>query len=275
MEWPDARIETTFRLRRGNSPLVVSMPHVGTRIPAHLLPRLTLEALRRLDTDWHLARLYDFLGDLDATTIEATMSRYVVDLNRPPDDANLYPGHDTTGLVPVDTFRREPLYREAGIPDRAEVAQRVDLYWRPYHRHLEDEIARVRSEHGMAILWDAHSIVSRAPRFFEGRLADFNLGTAGGTSCDAALARRLHEALGRHSAYRAVLDGRFKGGYITRRYGEPARNIHAIQLEMAQATYMDEECPFRFRNDLAASVRPILREQLEIALAWAGGATAA
>jgi N-formylglutamate deformylase len=269
MASPAAGIETTFRLRRGNSPLVVSMPHVGTGIPESLLPRLTLEALRRPDTDWHLARLYDFLGDLDATVIEATMSRYVVDLNRPPDDANLYPGHDSTGLVPVDTFRREPLYRDAKAPDHAEIAQRVDRYWRPYHRRLEDEIARVRSEHGVAVLWDAHSIVSRAPRFFAGTLADFNLGTAGGTSCDAALARRLHEALCGHAAYRAVLDARFKGGHITRRYGQPARNIHAIQLEMAQAIYMDEECPFGFRSDLAASVRPILREQLEIALAWA------
>jgi N-formylglutamate deformylase len=267
-----ATIETAFRLRPGNSPLIVSMPHAGTRIPAAILARLTLQALRRPDTDWHLARLYDFVDDLGATTIEATMSRYVVDLNRPPDNANLYPGRDTTGLVPVDTFSGKPVYRDEGVPDDAEIAQRVESYWRPYHRRLEEEVERVRAEHGVAILWDAHSIISRAPRFFDGRLADFNLGTAEGASCDAALACRLHEALGRHPAYTAVLDGRFKGGYITRRYGQPARNVHAVQLEMGEAIYMEERCPFTFRNDLAASVRPILREQLEIALDWARSA---
>ena len=264
-----------YRYRRGSSALIVSMPHVGTFIPRHVGRSLSDCAARRPDTDWHLPRLYDFLDELGATVITATHSRYVVDVNRPPDGSNLYPGRDTPRLCPVDTFHSEPLYRDATEPDEEEVRRRVNAIWRPYHRRLEAEIARVRLEHGAAVLWDAHSIVSEAPRLFEGRLPDFNLGTAGGTSCDPGLAEALRVALSRHSAYTSVLDGRFKGGYITRRYGQPAEGVQAIQLEMAEAIYMDEASPYGFRADLARRVRPILREQLEVALGWVNRGRAA
>ena len=244
------------------------MPHVGTFIPRGVGRELADCAARRPDTDWHLPRLYDFLGDLGATMIVATHSRYVVDVNRPPDGTNLYPGRDTPRLCPVDTFRSEPLYCGGVEPDASEVARRVDSVWHPYHRRLASEIARVRGEHGAAILWDAHSIVSEVPRLFEGRLADFNLGTAGGKSCSPELAGALLVAISRQTDFTAVLDGRFKGGYITRKYGNPADHVHAVQLEMSEAVYMDECSPFTFRRDLADRVRPILREQLEIALAW-------
>lgn len=257
-----------YRFRAGSSPLVVSMPHVGTIIPPALSRPMALAAARRPDTDWHLPRLYDFLEELGASVLAATFSRYVVDLNRPPDDQSLYPGRVTTGLVPAETFDGDSLYREGESPDAAQVAQRLRAYWQPYHRRLADTLRHVRERHGIALLWDAHSIVSVAPRLFEGRLADFNLGTADATSCDPALARTLHDALRRHSGYTAVLDGRFKGGFITRQYGRPADGIHAIQLEMSECIYMHEQCPFTFREDLAREVRPILREQLEIALRW-------
>ena len=258
-----------YRFRQGSVPLVVSMPHSGTWIPPSLSRDMTDAALLRADTDWHLPRLYDFLGELGASVIVATHSRYVVDLNRPPDDANLYPGKDTTSLCPIDTFGKEPIYLAGRAPKPEAIRVRVDRHWAPYHRRLAGELARVRQEHGVAVLWDAHSIVSVAPRFFEGRLADFNLGTCGGTSCGSALAGRLDSALGGHREWRSVLDGRFKGGHITRRYGRPAEDIHAVQMEMAQANYMDETSPFTFREDLAARIRPILKEQLEIALDWA------
>lgn len=257
-----------YRYRRGSSALIVSMPHAGTFIPRGVGRELADCAARRPDTDWHLPRLYDFLGDLGATMIVATHSRYVVDVNRPPDGTNLYPGRDTPRLCPIDTFHSEPLYRGGVEPDATEVARRVDSIWRPYHRRLASEVARVRAEHGGAILWDAHSIVSEVPRLFDGRLPDFNLGTADGTSCSPELAGALLVAISRQAAHTAVLNGRFKGGYITRKYGNPAENIHAVQLEMAEAVYMDECSPFSFRRDLADRVRPILREQLEIALAW-------
>ena len=257
-----------YRYRRGSSALIVSMPHAGTFVPHTIGRSLTDCAVPRPDTDWHLPRLYGFLGELDATLIVATHSRYVIDVNRPPDGANLYPGRDTPRLCPIDTFKSEPLYRGAD-PDDAEIARRLEAVWRPYHRRLEREIARVRDAHGVALLWDAHSITSVAPRLFEGRIADFNLGSADGASCDPALSRALLRILERHSRFTSVLDGRFKGGYITRRYGDPARGVHAIQLEMAQALYMDEAPPFAFREDRAAAVRPILRELLEAALAHA------
>jgi N-formylglutamate deformylase len=260
------RTVAPFRLRRGTSPLIVSMPHAGTFIPHGIGRRFADVAALRPDTDWHMPRLYDFVEPLGATVIVATHSRYVVDVNRPPDGANLYPGRDTPRLCPIDTFDSRPLYRDGGEPSADEIAARVESIWKPYHRALEREIERVRAEHGAALLWDAHSIISHAPRLFEGRLPDFNLGTADDASCDPALSRALIEALGRHRDFTCVLNGRFKGGYITRHYGRPRENVHAVQLEMTQCLYMDEAPPFHFRKDLADRVRPILREQLEIAV---------
>ena len=257
-----------YRYRYGASPLIVSMPHVGTFIPHSVGRAMNEVAARRDDTDWHLPRLYDFLEELDATVIAANCSRYIVDANRPPDGANLYPGRDTPKLCPTDTFDRQPLYR-SGDPTGDEIARRVDTVWRPYHRRLEHEIERVRALHGVAVVWDAHSIVSVAPRLFEGRLADFSLGTADGASCEPALARSLLAAIQRHPGYSSVLDGRFKGGYITRRYGAPSKGVHAVQLEMAEETYMSESCPYTFSAERAARVRPVLREQLGIALDFA------
>ncbi len=255
-----------FRLRRGTSPLVVSMPHAGTFVPHSVGRHFSDVAALRPDTDWHMPRLYDFLEAIGATIIVATHSRYVVDVNRPPGGENLYPGRDTPRLCPIDTFDCTPLYRDGFAPSEDEIEARVAAIWKPYHRSLEREIARVRGEHGVAVLWDAHSIVSRAPRLFEGRLADFNLGTADDASCDPALSRALLAALERHRDFTAVLNGRFKGGYITRHYGKPADSIYAVQLEMAQCLYMDEAAPYAFREDRAQRIRPILRELLEIAI---------
>jgi N-formylglutamate deformylase len=258
-----------YRLRRGRGPLVLSMPHVGTFVPRSIGSALADCAVRRPDTDWHLPRLYEFVESMDATVIAATHSRYVVDLNRPPDGANLYPGRDTPRLCPVDTFAREPLYRGAVEPGKAEIARRVALAWHPYHRRLKAELARVREEHGIAMLWDAHSIAPEVPRLFEGRLPHLNLGTASGTACDPRLAGELLAALRRHPEYESVLDGRFTGGYITRTYGRPGDNIHAIQLEMTTDCYMDLEPPYPYRADRAAQIQPVLHEQFEILLDWA------
>jgi N-formylglutamate deformylase len=257
-----------YKYRRGSSALIVSMPHVGTFVPYSIGRAFSDCAARRPDTDWHLPRLYDFLGELGATVITATHSRYVVDVNRPPDGANLYPGRDTPRLCPIDTFHSEPLYRGGIEPDPREIAHRVDRVWWPYHRRLAREISRVQQEHGGAVLWDAHSIVSEAPRLFDGRLTDFNLGTADGKSCDPGLSHELLVALSRHSGHTAVLNGRFKGGFITRNYGNPAAGVHAVQLEMSEAIYMEETSPYAYRRDRAAGVQAILREQLEIALGW-------
>jgi N-formylglutamate deformylase len=255
-----------FAFRAGSAPLLVSMPHVGTHVPADLAARLTREARVLPDTDWHLERLYDFLDALGASALVATHSRYVVDLNRPPDNTSLYPGQDTTALVPLDTFARAAIYRDGAAPDEAEVAQRVERYWRPYHAQLGRELERLRAAHGYALLWDAHSIASRVPRFFEGRLPDFNLGTAGGRSCAPGLSDAVAAVAQRAAGYTAVLNGRFKGGYITRRYGQPNTGVHAIQLELAEIAYMDEAPPFAFDPARAARLRPVLRAMLEAML---------
>ena len=255
-----------FRFRRGSSPLIVSMPHTGTHVPEWLAPRLSAAARPVPDTDWHLERLYDFVDDLGASVLVATHSRYVVDLNRPPDNTNLYPGQDTTGIVPLDTFHREPIYLPGFPPSEEEVAKRIETYWRPYHQQLRAAITDVKAKHGYALLWDAHSIFSELPRFFTGKLTDLNLGTADGKSCAPEIGEALLKSV---EGYSAVLNGRFKGGYITRQYGNPANRVHAVQLELSEATYMDERPPYAFRETLARKLRPQLRTFLELFLSVA------
>jgi len=258
-----------FIFRRGSAPLLVSMPHVGTHIPDDIASGMTDAALRLPDTDWHLERLYDCLDELGASVLVATHSRYVIDLNRPTDNANLYPGQDTTGLCPVDTFHKEAIYRDGCLPDDAEIQRRIASYWVPYHATLDEELRRLRAEHGVAMLWDAHSICSVVPRFFEGRLPDFNIGTASGASCDPQLGEELLAIAREAGGYSAVLNGRFKGGHITRHYGRPADNVHAVQLELAEATYMQESHPYAFDEGLAEGVRPLLKRFLGHMIAFA------
>ena len=259
-----------FLFHQGTAPLLISMPHAGTHVPPAIAARLTPEARQVPDTDWHLPRLYEFAQALGASILVATHSRYVVDLNRPPDGTSLYPGQCVTGLCPVDTFDDRPLYANpADLPDEAEVAARRAAYWAPYHAQLRAELERLRAAHGVAVLWDAHSIRSVLPRFFEGRLPDLNLGTGQGTSCDPALAEQLLAIAKAATGYTAVLNGRFTGGYITRHYGEPARNIHAVQLEMTQCSYMQEALPFDYLPEVAARVQPHLKRMVEAALAFA------
>jgi len=252
-----------FRFKQGTKPLLLSMPHVGTHIPDALARRMMPIARTVPDTDWHLEQLYDFAEQLGASILVATHSRYVVDLNRPPDNANLYPGQDTTGLCPIDTFAKLPLYRMGEEPDDTEIRHRVGTYWKPYHAKLQEELARIRKEHGSALLWDAHSIASQVPRFFQGRLTDFNLGTAGGTSCRPEIGAKMIEIAKGAPGYTSVLNGRFKGGYITRTYGKPAQGVEAVQLELSEITYMDEPHPFGYRKDLAGKVQPHLHAMLE------------
>lgn len=259
-----------FLLHRGSVPLLISMPHVGTHVPADIASRLTPQARQVHDTDWHLERLYGFARELGASVLSATHSRYVVDLNRPPDDASLYPGQNVTGLCPVDSFDNQPLYAHPnGVPDAAEIAARRTAYWMPYHAQLQAELERIRAEHGVVVLWDAHSIRSVLPRFFEGTLTDLNLGTADGASCDVALAQALLTQAQAATGYTAVLNGRFKGGYITRHYGQPQRNIHAVQLEMTQCSYMQETMPFDYLPDVAGRVQPHLQRMVQAALSFA------
>ena len=260
-----------FSVEQGTAPLLVSLPHDGTGLPEDIAARMTPAARRVPDTDWHVARLYAFACELGASIITPRGSRYVADLNRDPAGHALYPGKRETALVPTVTFAGEPIYRDGMEPGDAELARRQHGYWQPYHDALAAELARLRALHPRVVLWDGHSIRSQVPMFFDGRLPDFNLGTASGSSCSPALQARLTEILrerapgGAGATYSHVVNGRFKGGYITRHYGQPQAGIDAVQLELAQYTYMDEDS-FDYLPERAAPVQAIIRALLETCL---------
>ena len=259
-----------FVFHQGTAPLLISMPHAGTHVPTEIAQTLTAEAQHVPDTDWHMPLLYAFAQALGASTLVATHSRYVVDLNRPPNGESLYPGQSVTGLCPVDSFADTPLYADGRTAvAAAEVQRRRTQYWQPYHDQLRAELERLRALHGKVVLWDAHSIRSVLPRFFAGKLPDLNLGTVDGTSCDAALAQQLLTLAQAAPEHTAVLNGRFKGGYITRHYGEPERGIHAVQLEMTQCSYMQETLPFAYLPERAQRIQPTLQRMLQAALDFA------
>lgn len=251
----------TYTLHPGTTPLLVSLPHDGTELPDDIAARMTPAARRVPDTDWHVARLYAFARELGASMIVPKFSRYVVDLNRPPDDVSLYPGQNTTGLCPQVQFSDAPVYLPNQQPSADEIAERVIRYWRPYHDALVAEIARIKQAHGRVVLWEGHSIRSVVPYLFDGRLPDFNLGTANGASCSPALERRLSASLEAQSDYSFIINGRFKGGYITRNYGDPNSGIDAVQLELAQCNYMDEQS-FDYQSAKAGEVQSVIRTML-------------
>lgn len=259
---PNSAISSqAFQLTQGRLPLLISIPHLGTQIPQTLATQMTPEAMHLVDTDWHLDRLYDFAQAMGASVIQARYSRYVIDLNRPPTGESLYPGQITTGLCPTETFRGVPLYLAAGAPSAADIERRRAFYWQPYHDALAAELARLRQLHGQVLLWDAHSIASVLPRLFEGKLPDLNFGTASGASCDGKILQAALRCLD-GEPFTRVVNGRFKGGYITRHYGQPSRGIHAIQLELCQSLYMNESVPFDYQPDIAQQLQPALQRML-------------
>lgn len=262
----DTRSVNTYELVRGDTPLIISIPHGGERIPESIKPLFNPVALQRDDTDWHLGLLYAFAREMGASVIQARYSRYVIDLNRPADDSSLYPGQTTTGLVPTETFDGQPLYQSGFTLSAAEKNARLNTYWRPYHQALQTQIELVRQQHGYALLWDAHSIRSQIPRLFDGVLPDFNIGTNADQSAPATLAEQLAQMVHAGSAYSAVANQRFKGGYITRHYGCPHQKVYAIQLELAQKTYMLEKPPYTYEATQAAQVAVIIKRLITHAL---------
>lgn len=252
-------------LHRGTAPLLISLPHDGSAIPDALAARMAPHARSAPDTDWFVSHLYGFARDLGASMLIPRYSRYVVDLNRPPNDTSLYPGQNTTGLCPIVQFSGKPVYLPGAEPDAAEVAARVETYWQPYHVALGEELARLRAQHGRVLLWEGHSIRGDVPFLFEGRLPDLNLGTVSGASCSASIQARIEAALGAQTDYDWVVNGRFKGGYITRHYGCPEGGIDAVQLEIAQRIYMDETTA-AWRDDLAVQASATIRSLILTAM---------
>jgi len=245
---------TPVEIQSGEGPVVLAFPHVGTHVPEGIRADMNAEGLVLRDTDWNVFELYDGLLS-QVTTVRATFHRYVIDANRDPSGESLYPGQTTTGLVPHTTFDNVPIWREEHEPSMQEVARRVAAFHAPYHAALAAELDRVRRKHGIAILFDCHSIRSAIPWLFEGVLPDFNIGTDGGKTCAAALETAVHEIC-RASDQTTVLNGRFRGGWTTRHYGRPEQGIHAIQMELAQSSHLSTEAPpFDLNPEKATALR--------------------
>ena len=255
-----------FEYHRGESPILVSFPHDGTDFPARIKPGLNEHGLKNTDGDWYIFELYNRIIGRDISYIRARYSRYVVDLNRSPAGELLYPGKMETGICPLATFDGMPVYLPGKQPGDREVRSRVETYWQPYHNHLQAELRRIRDRHGYAILWDAHSIRAEVPGLFDGVLPDLNFGTAGGRSCAQALIEQLVGYAARASTYSVALNGRFKGGYITRHYGDPASGVHSIQLEINQNTYLTNTEEPEMNQEQARRLSLLLHSLLQSAV---------
>lgn len=250
---------SVFETRQGTSPVILAFPHTGTDVPADIWARLNDNGRKLADTDWHIHKLYDGLL-AGATTVRATFHRYVIDANRDPEGASLYPGQNTTALVPTTDFDGQAIWKDGEEPTEQDIAFRVGTFHAPYHAALKAEIERVKAIHGVAILYDCHSIRSHIPFLFEDTLPDFNIGTNAGASCAVEFERVTAEIAGYAAGYTSIVNGRFKGGWTTRHYGRPALGVHAIQMEMAQSTHLaTEEPPFAYDPEKAEKLRPHLK----------------
>lgn len=252
-------MNSLYSFSAGTSPLLVSMPHSGVIIPKLILNRLSESAKTVPDTDWHIPQLYDFVRGQGHSVLRANYSRYVVDLNRPPDNESLYPGQAGTGLCPDSQFNGAPLYFPGEAPNELEITSRRETYWQAYHDKIHHTLSDIKSQFGYAILYDAHSIASRVPRLFDGQLPDLNLGTANGTSCAQTIQAAISHII-EPSHYSSAINGRFQGGYITRHYGDPHNNIHALQMEIAQGTYMQEHDHGLYLEKKAEQLRGVLKQ---------------
>jgi len=252
----------------GNSPLLLAQPHGGVDIPENIVSRLNTQGKALADTDWHISRLYAGLEN-DVTIVSTPIHRYVIDANRNPSDESLYPGQNTTGLCPATTFDGAAIYLPGEEPDETEIAERQKIFHQPYHDALANQLERIRQRHGFAILYDCHSIRSLAPYLFDGKLADFNIGTNSGSSCDIQIQSCIEKICSRQPGYTSIVNGRFKGGWTTRHYGNPESGFHTIQMELAQCNYMLEQAPWTYQQESAEKLRLVLKQVLSALLDYA------
>jgi len=253
-----------FTLKQGTSPLILASPHGGTQVEPAIWDRLNDQGKMLTDTDWHINRLYDDLLT-DITTVQAKFHRYVIDANRDPLGISLYPGQNTTTLIPTTDFNNRPIWRQGQEPTDEDIKDRLTRFHAPYHNALAAEISRIKALHGIAILYDCHSITSPLPFLFEGQLPDFNIGNNDGTSCAPMLTQAVQDIVKQATGYSYVLNGRFKGGWTTRHYAQPSNNIHTIQMELVRENYLKENAPpFAYDETKAARLRPYLKKILHI-----------
>jgi len=259
-------MSSSYTLIKGRVPLLISMPHNGQNLPQNIADKMTNKAKLVPDTDWYKDRLYDFAIEMGVYILMPKYNRYVIDLNRDPEGVDLYPGANSTELCPTTAFDESALYLAGQVPDQEEINNRIELYWQPYHQAIASTLAEIKEKFDGGVLLEAHSILSHVPRFFDGQLPDFNFGTASGASCSDELLTAV-EALD-FSPYSTITNGRFKGGFITRAYGKPKNNIHALQLELSQSTYMNEPSN-EYNEQLAKAVKPKLKALVECLITFA------
>jgi len=263
----------TFEVTQGNSPVILAFPHTGTEVPPEIWARLNDNGRLLADTDWHIHQLYAGLLP-NVTTVRATFHRYVIDANRDPTGTSLYPGQNTTALVPETDFDGAAIWQEGQQPSEADIADRLKTFHAPYHAALSAEIERVKAIHGVAVLYDCHSIRSLIPFLFEGRLPDFNIGTDMGRTCSPLIEAAAADAARAAEDYTAIVNGRFKGGWATRHYGQPQKGVHAIQMELSQISHLTTEVPpFAYDDEKAGRLRPYLKTILQRIEAIALGLT--
>lgn len=256
-----------IEVTQGGSPLLLGLPHTGTDVPPEIWEALNSNGQGLADTDWHIHELYDGLV-ADVTTVRTPVHRYVIDVNRDPEGDSLYPGQNTTTLCPLTDFDGQAIYLDGAEPDEAEITRRRDAYHAPYHVALEAELNRIKALHGFAILYDCHSIRGDIPFLFEGRLPDFNVGTNLGATCDSSIEALVVAGCETATGYSSILNGRFKGGWTTRHYGQPTKGFHAIQMELAQATYCAEVPPWTMFSTRADTLREYLTHILSDLCNW-------
>jgi len=252
---------TVFSVLEGNGPIILAQPHGGTYVPTELLARFNRRGKELVDTDWHINKLYAALTG-DITVVQSHIHRYVIDANRDPGDISLYPGQNTTSLCPLSDFDGNPIYRQGEEPTADEIEDRRFMYHAPYHEALSQQIYRLKQKHNTVVVYDCHSIRSKIPFLFEGTLPDFNIGTHEGHSCSQEIQDRVEKICSEAEGYTHIVNGRFKGGWTTRHYGQPEQGIHAIQMELAQSTYMQESAPWAYDEKKAKKLRKHLAEIL-------------
>jgi N-formylglutamate deformylase len=263
-------------VHHGTAPMIISIPHSGLDIPDPVGAQLVSDWIARKDTDWWVDELYAFAVNFGVTVVRTRISRTAIDVNRDPSGRSLYPGQASTDLCPITTFDGEALYQPGNEPLPADIDARRAAWYEPYHATLQREIRRLRDRHACVVLYDAHSIRSNVPRLFEGSLPEMNLGTFSGRSCAPLLAAELRR-LCADSRFSFVCDGRFKGGYITRHYGQPGEGVHAVQMELACRSYLREpqgalgadNWPPPFDAEFAAPLAGVLERLIHACLQFA------
>jgi len=261
--------QTTVEVTRGESPLILAMPHTGLYLPEDITAHLNDRGRALEDTDWHIDRLYSDMAP-QATIVRALFHRYVIDANRDPAGISLYPGQNTTQLCPVTDFNGQPIYLEGHEPDQQEIERRRKAFHAPYHAALQGEIDRILDQFGIVVVYDCHSIRSNIPFLFDGQLPDFNIGTNSGATCAPEIEQLVAEICANAEGFTSIVNGRFKGGWTTRNYGRPDTGIHAIQMELAQSTYLtSENAPFNYAGQNAQKLRIHLKKILLSLTSWA------